>query len=70
MTKREKLQNKIAAMLDNYWLSIVSQPNAPQDAKVRLEGQYAGALQLVVALGFDWKRDESGKHKVFGEPRV
>lgn len=67
MTNREKLQARVAYILDMYWLSITAQPYAPADAKARLMCQYETATQFTERLGLQWQRDADGKHKVFGD---
>lgn len=70
MTKMEKYRDRIAEMLDLYWLSVV-ECNRQCPNSVALEvskGRYEGATNLVTQMGFDWKRDDNGKHKVFGTP--
>lgn len=47
--------------LDERWI-IRNIENPPRQADV---SYYDGAVKTVEFLGFDWKRDKNGKHRLF-----
>lgn len=59
-TTQKEINKRTESLLDERWIIANMEDSRPQDMSY-----YNGALKALEFAGYDWQRDENGKHRVF-----
>jgi hypothetical protein len=59
-TTQKEINKRTESLLDERWIIASMKDSRPQDMSY-----YNGALKALEFAGYDWQRDENGKHRVF-----
>ena len=59
-TTQKEINKRTESFLDERWIIANMEDSRPQDMSY-----YNGALKALEFAGYDWQRDENGKHRVF-----